>query len=196
MSTSCNCFCGKGSESSFLCPREKVVRGDIAGRGAEEAFIAYNRWGRKILFSTYSYIPRGILQSAFFPKSSDTISLEHRSNLPIELQFLLAILTSITLRSKSENRETLTTYNRQRLQQQFGYDQGAVWFLRQSVLISGTSNPITQEKVKAHCWQRIARRQPSYLPARFLENISLKIWSHNQSSGFYGTIDHQDICPY
>lgn len=96
--------------------------------------------------------PRGILPSVFFPKSSRTVTLESRSSLLAKLQFLLTILTPITLPSKFENGETLTTYSPQRLQRQSGYKQGAVLVSGRNVLPSGTPNLVMREEVEVHCW--------------------------------------------
>lgn len=85
-------------------------------------------------FRPYSYTPPGILPLNFYSPTSEVRSLRHRSSLPEELTSFLALLTSITLPSRSESGEVLTTYSPQRLLCQFGYDQGAVLVLGSSCI--------------------------------------------------------------
>lgn len=83
-------------------------------------------------FHPYSYTP-GILPF-MYSSTSEVRSLGHRSKLLEELRTFLAVLTPITLPSRSESGEVLTTYSPQRLFRQFGYDQGAVLVLGSSCI--------------------------------------------------------------
>lgn len=85
-------------------------------------------------FRPYSYIPPRILPLNFYSQTSEVRSLRHRSSLPEELKSFLALLTPITLHSRSESGEVLTTYSPQRLLRQFGYDQGALLVLGSSYI--------------------------------------------------------------
>lgn len=79
----------------------KDGKSNLDDRGAEEAFITCNWWGRKFQFSAILLHPSRDPASTFFLQSNDTISLELRSNLPAGLQILLTTLRPITLPSKS-----------------------------------------------------------------------------------------------
>lgn len=66
-------------------------------------------------YRPYNYIPPGVLSLNMYSATSEVRSLGHRSKFPEELKTFLAVLTPITLPSKFESREVLTTYSPQRL---------------------------------------------------------------------------------
>lgn len=77
-------------------------------------------------FYSYLYTPRGVSTLQFYKEDDNMVKFIQRDKITKRVCFLLAVVAPALLPQKLETEGSVTSYNPQRIIQQFGSDQGAI----------------------------------------------------------------------